>query len=142
MMVIGDADIWSDIFPEELVPRILDLVTATWDDFDKPGESDHEVPITQRFRHALKQAKDLKKLPLRIERELAEDHPVTGFELGRIDLKFCPAISALEEVYFAFECKRLNVIENGSRRTLAPEYVIEGIQRFVTGQYAHSMTHG
>src|SRR5690242_5143049 len=106
-MVIGDAEIWADTFPEELVPRLLDLVIATWESFAKPGPSDYEVPITRRFKHALKQAKDLQRLPLRIEREPAEDDPVTGIELGRIDLKFLPAVSALEEVYFAFECKRL-----------------------------------
>ena len=142
MMVIGDADIWSDTFPEELIPRVLDLVTDTWNDFDKPGPADLEVPITQRFKHALKQAKDLRLLPVRIEREPAEDHPTTGIELGRIDLKFVPAVSALEEVYFAFECKRLNVVDNGRRRTLAPEYVTEGMMRFVTGQYASSVGDG
>jgi len=141
-MVIGDADIWSDTFPEDLVPRLLDLVTTTWDLFVKPGPTDHEVPITRRFRHALKQAKDLSRLPVRIEREPAEDHPLTGQELGRIDLKFLPAVSALEQVYFAFECKRLNTFENGVRRTLAAEYVTEGMMRFVTGQYASSVHSG
>jgi hypothetical protein len=84
----------------------------------------------------------LRVLPVRIEREPAEDHPVTGEELGRIDIKFVPAVSAREEVYFAFECKRLNVAENGTRRTLAPEYVTEGMMRFVTGQYASSVGDG
>jgi hypothetical protein len=141
-MVIGDADIWSDTFPEELIPRLLDLITNTWGTFVKPGPSEHEVPITRRFKHALKQAKDLRRLPVRIEREPAEDHPLTGQELGRIDLKFLPAVSALEEVYFAFECKRLNASENGVRRTLAPEYVTEGMMRFVTGQYASAVYNG
>jgi hypothetical protein len=141
-MIIGDASIWSDTFPEELIPRILDLVIETWHPFPKPGASDHEVPITRRFKHALKQAKDFRRLPLRIEREPAEDHPVTGEELGRIDLKFLPAVSALEEVYFAFECKRLNATMKGVRRTLAAEYVTEGMMRFVAGQYASSVNSG
>jgi len=141
-MVIGDAEIWSDTFPEVLIPRVLDLVTQTWDSFAKPGLFDHEVPITRRFKHALKQAKNLRKLPVRIEREPAEDDPATGNELGRIDLKFLPAVSALEEVYFAFECKRLNAVQDGTRRSLAPEYVAEGMMRFVTGQYASSVHQG
>jgi len=142
MTLIGDPGLWSDTFPEELVPRILDLVSDSWEGFEKPVPSEREVPITRRFKHALKQAKDYKRLPVRIEREPAEDDPSTGEELGRIDLKFLPAMSALEEVYFAFECKRLNALENGSRRTLAPEYVTQGMMRFVTGQYAASMQHG
>ena len=142
MTVIGDPGMWSDTFPDHLVPRILDLVMETWEAFEKPAPTDHEVPITRRLRRALKQAKDYKRLPVRIERESAEDDPTTGEELGRIDLKFLPAMSALEEVYFAFECKRLNILENGKRRTLAPEYVIEGMMRFVIGRYASIMQHG
>jgi hypothetical protein len=141
-MIIGDAEIWADTFPEELIPRMLDLVISTWEPFAKPGPSDHEVPITQRFKHSLKQAKDFQRLPIRIEREPAEDDPLTGEELGRIDLKFLPAVSAREEVYFAFECKRLNVIANGTRRTLAAEYVTQGMMRFVAGQYASSVHNG
>ena len=141
-MIVGDASIWSDTFPEDLIPRMLELVIETWFPFPKPGASDHEVPITRRFKHALKQAKDFRRLPLRIEREPAEDDPETGEELGRIDLKFLPALSALEEVYFAFECKRLNATLKGTRRTLAAEYVTEGMMRFVTGQYASSVNSG
>jgi hypothetical protein len=142
MIVLGDSDIWSDTFPEDLVPRLLELVTDTWQGFEKPSVGELEVPITRRFKHALKQAKDFKRLPVRIEREPAEDDPETGMERGRIDLKFLPAFSAREEVYFAFECKRLNAIQDGRRRTLAPEYVAQGMLRFVTGQYAASMRHG
>ncbi len=141
-MIIGDAEIWADTFPEELIPRMLNLVLSTWEPFTKPGPSDLEVPITQRFKHSLKQAKDFQRLPVRIEREPAEDNPQTGQELGRIDLKFLPAVSAREEVYFAFECKRLNVSANGTRRTLAAEYVTQGMMRFVTGQYASSVHNG
>jgi hypothetical protein len=141
-MIIGDAEIWADTFPEELIPRMLNLVLSTWEPFAKPGPSDLEVPITQRFKHSLKQAKDFQRLPVRIEREPAEDHPQSGQELGRIDLKFLPAVSAREEIYFAFECKRLNVSVNGTRRTLAAEYVTQGMMRFVTGQYASSVQNG
>jgi hypothetical protein len=142
MTILGDPALWADTFPEDLVPRLLDLVTETWADFERPGETDLEVPITRRFKRALKQAKDFRRLPVRIERESPEDDPDTGEERGRIDLKFLPAVSAREEVYLAFECKRLNAVEDGHRRTLAPEYVTEGVMRFVTGQYAATMLHG
>ncbi len=141
-MTIGDARLWSVVFPDDLVPRIIDLVRDAWQAVPKPAADDLEVPITRRFKHELKQAKDYRRLPVRIERELAEDDPSTGEELGRIDLKFSPAESALEEVYFAFECKRLNAFENGRRRTLAPEYVTEGMMRFVDGQYGGSVLQG
>jgi hypothetical protein len=141
-MTLGDVDAWAEVFPEDLVPRIIDLVWTTWANFPKPSPKEHEVPITRRFRCFLKQAKDYIRLPVRIDREPPEDDPATAQELGRIDLRFSPAGSALEEVYFAFECKRLNATENGTRRPRASEYVKEGMMRFVTGQYAAAMRNG
>src|ERR1022692_861193 len=133
---------WSDVFPEELIPRIIDLIFDTWHAFPSPKPTDYEVPITRRFKVALKNAKDLRRLPLRIEREPAEDDPTTAAELGRIDLKFSAAGSAREEVYFAFECKRLYPIENGKRRARAAEYITEGMIRFTTAQYSSVMHAG
>jgi hypothetical protein len=141
-MTAGDVDLWADTFPHQLIPRILDLVWQTWESFSKPLPNDREVPITRRFKRALIDAKDYRRLPIRIERELVEDDPFSGEELGRIDLKISPAQSAREQVFFAFECKRLNAVENSRRRTLASEYVLQGMMRFITGQYAASMHHG
>lgn len=142
-MVIGDADLWADTFPDYLIPRIIELVSDAWRDFTKPNGSDLEVPITRRFKHALREAKDFRKLPVRIERETVEDHLLTGDEIGRIDLKFMPAERARDQVYFAFECKRLNATSpRGTLETLAPEYVTQGMMRFMTGQYAATLLHG
>ncbi len=141
-MTVGDEQVWSDIFPDDLIPRIIDLVWDTWQAVPSPAINDLEVPITRRFKHSLKQAKDYRKLPVRIEREAVEDDPKTGAELGRIDLKLVPAGSALEEVYFAFECKRLNAVERGRPRTLAPKYVTQGMMRFVDGRYGGSVIQG
>jgi hypothetical protein len=142
-MVIGDAAQWDDFFPGHLLPRILDLVTETWERFEKPQQDALEPAITKRFRSALKQAKDYKGLPFFIMREDVEDDFEAGEEVGRKDLAFYPTGgSSREEVYFAFECKRLNALVGGRVRALASEYVTEGMARFVTGQYARFMGQG
>lgn len=141
-MTIGNPAYWSDVFPDHFIPDILDLVYSTWNTFQKPTGDELEVPITRRFKRDLKQAKDYRRIPFRIEREPSEDDPVTGEELGRIDLRFIPVESALEEVYFAFECKRLYSRVGGKWESLASKYVTEGVIRFVTGQYAARMRHG
>ena len=41
--------------------------------------------------------------------------------------------------YLAYECKRLNVRREGTRRSQAGSYVAEGMMRFVTGQYAEGL---
>ena len=38
--------------------------------------------------------------------------------------------------YLAYECKRLNVRREATRRSQAGSYVADGMMRFVTGQYA------
>lgn len=142
-MVLGDGTQWDGLFPWHLLPRIFDLVTDTWDTFEKPAGDSLEPPITKRFRAALKQAKDYKDLPFYIMREDVEDEFETGEELGRKDLAFYPThMSSREEVYFVFECKRLNAQVGGKLRTLASEYVIEGMARFVSDQYARFLSQG
>lgn len=62
---------------------------------------------------------------------------------GYIDIAVLFFSRHRRKVYFAFECKRLNVVEeNGRRRSLAAEYVTEGMMRFVTAQYAKALPIG
>jgi hypothetical protein len=73
MAILGSAELWADIFPDELIPDILAMVVDVWAEFTQPSTNEHEVPITMRFRAALEQYKDLKRLPLRIDRESPVD---------------------------------------------------------------------
>ena len=58
--------------------------------------------------------------------------------LGKIDLVVWAAGGWPREVYLAYECKRLSV-EEPRRRSLASEYVTEGVIRFVTEQYSEAL---
>ena len=83
----------------------------------------------------------IKQLPFQVRRELTVDDPVSGDELGRIDL--CLLHGNDEDVYFAFECKRLNVTFPSGFKTLAPEYVGEdGIGCFVSQKYSVGQKYG
>ncbi|NJL28853.1 MAG: hypothetical protein HC897_13655 [Thermoanaerobaculia bacterium] len=141
MSVAGQLDPWGDTFPEALVPEILKTILSAWQRFEKPLPDAHEVPMTRRFRVALIHEKGLRRLPVRIEREVPEDDLETGEERGRIDLKLSAAGSAREDVYLSFECKRLNVRTSGRLRSLAGAYVIDGIMRFVDARYAFGQSH-
>lgn len=140
MAVIGDAELWSDLFPDRLIPQILSLVLDVWTAWEEPESNALEVPITRRFRARLRQDKNLRRLPVRIERESPEDSFDSGKEIGRIDLRFCHGYR--EEVYFAFECKRLNLRRGKKRQSLATEYVDDGLMRFVDGRYAQGLHSG
>lgn len=140
MPVLGDASLWEPLFPERLIPEILSLVVRTWDQLPRPDLSEGEVSLTRRFRARLRQDKDARLLPLRIERESVEDTLEAGEELGRIDLRFSHGFR--ENVYFAFECKRLNLVDSSRRQSKAGEYVSNGLMRFIDGRYGRGLDSG
>ena len=57
------------------------------------------------------------------------------------DIVFFPPAND-EDIYLCLEAKRLNAAVSGVRRSLADEYVREGMQRFVDGKYARFVRHG
>lgn len=67
-------------------------------------------------------------------------HDGIAYSKGRIDMAVVLDRSCKR--YLAYECKRLNVVLGGRRRSLAAEYVMEGILRFITEQYAESLPVG
>ena len=144
MAIIGSAGLWSNFFPDDLIPDIINMVLDVWDVFRTNCDEIHEVPITKRFRSHLEQYKDLKMLPIRIDREVPVDDINTEKELGRIDLRLTHGYRS--DVYFAFECKRLNIVDkNGTTKSLASDYVgDEGMKRFVgvMPKYAHGLKQG
>ncbi|MGA2699930.1 MAG: hypothetical protein ABSH35_02370 [Isosphaeraceae bacterium] len=140
MGVIGDPSGWEDTFPDRLIPDIIDMVIGAWEHFDKPSHDEQEVSITRRFKILLVQDKKLRRLPVLIDREIWEDDPVTAEQIGRIDIRLVHGYR--EDVYFAFECKRLNVTYKGRLYTQAGDYVTDGMARFVDEQYATGLPTG
>ena len=136
----GNPHLWADIFPDGLVPRIVDLVLESWQTFRKPRPTELEVPITKRFCVHLRARKDRSRAPFTIWTESEELDPESGELLGRIDLRLVHGHR--ERVYFALECKRLNVVAKRRRSSLARKYVEEGMTRFITGQYAGGLDKG
>lgn len=141
MATVGDASLWADVFPDRLIPNILELVVTTWQTFQKPQPLDHEVPISRRFGEALRREKDLHELPFTIWAESSETDPNTGKEIARIDIRFLHGWR--EGVYFAFECKRLRIPYSSRMQSNTGEYVgANGMMRFITGKYGKGLTSG
>ena len=140
MSFSGDPELWADLFPDGLIPEILDFVVGSWKTFPQPAPADLEVPITKRFCAHLRSRKKPQLHLFNIQSESDELAQGTGDLPGRIDLRLIHGYR--EEVYFALECKRLNVVANGKRSSLAGEYVEEGMARFVTGKYAGGLDKG
>ena len=62
------------------------------------------------------------------------------FSKGKIDI--AALMDQEREHYLAYECKRLCVIHNGTRGSLATRHVKDGMMRFLTEQYAEGLPVG
>lgn len=139
-MTVGDTSCWDDFFRQNLVPAVLAYITTTWEQMPKPGPSDLEDAISDKLYSALVKAKRRSDFPFLIRREDLEFDTDLARETGRKDIVFFPSLQ--EEIYLCLEAKRLNAVISGVRRSLADEYVKEGMQRFVDGKYARFVRHG
>jgi hypothetical protein len=140
-MTVGDTSDWDDFFQQNLIPAVLAHVFATWEHMPKPGPSDLEDDISVKLYSALVKAKDRNAHAFRIEYQVVEVDTDLAAVTGKKDIVFVPSLQQ-EEIYLCLEAKRLNAIVAGVRRSLADEYVKEGMQRFVNGKYARFVRHG
>jgi hypothetical protein len=140
MRIVGVPNDWADLI-NPMVPEILNLVIASWEEMPAPASDEKEDNITIALCRALRQNRDARNLMFQIDTQVVELEPAPGEDLGRLDIAFRPLIPR-EDIYFCLETKRLNVIKDGQTRTYASEYVRFGMMRFVTGQYAKAVRHG
>ena len=141
---VGNAKEWKrDLFPYELIPEILELVIASWNIFQKPNRLDREVSISKGFTKKLRTEKNQHyDLPFKIWYELPDIDTLNEDE-GRIDILFSYIETPREDIYFAFECKRLRIPYATGLATNNSKYVNEqGMMCFVTGKYSGSVTNG
>lgn len=119
-----------------------EAIDAAWPMCIKPlqakkNEMTHEDHITM---HLVKALRRTKKVPGRIEYQqdlLFEDPSGNVSQPSSID--FVLTVGDDEDVYLAYECKRLNVPYAARVRNLCVPYVEEGLMRFVTGQYSDGL---
>jgi hypothetical protein len=138
--VIGISTEWSDLIAP-MVPEILNLVIASWQEMPSPALDEKEDNITIALCRTLTQNRTARGLMFQIRTQVVELNPLPGEDLGRLDIAFIPLVPR-EDIYFCLESKRLNVKKNGQLRPYASEYVRLGMLRFVTGQYSRMVRHG
>ncbi len=140
MTALGSPEEWVD-FIETQVPDILTLVIETWESMPPPAGNELEDAVSESLCRALRQSRNSCDLPFRVDTQLVELDPAAGQDQGRMDIVFSPMYPR-ENIYFALECKRLNVRGTDGVRPYSAEYVRFGMLRFVRGQYASAVRHG
>ena len=143
MTAAGGPATWTDRF-RSLDTRFLRRVVAVWPKCVEVLQSHpHEDAITINLVHLLSKDPGARRLFHWLEFQY-EPFGFTSdgmaYSKGRIDMALI--VDRERERYLAYECKCLNVVRQGARRSLATLYVTEGAARFVTEQYAESLSVG
>ena len=142
-MLIGDPTHWIAHF-RSLDARFLECVLAVWPRCvavlpEKPDEDTITINLVDIL------SRDARAR--RLFHHLAYQHEPFGYTAdgwayskGKIDMALL--LDQERERYLAYECKRLNVFRNGKTSSLATPYVLEGMLRFITEQYAADLPVG
>lgn len=142
-MLSGDPTDWIARF-RSLDVRFLERLSAVWPRCKaKLPTNPDEDTITINLVDFLSHDAEIRRWVYYVEYQF-EPFGYTedgwAYSKGKIDLALL--LDFDRETYLAYECKKLNVNEKGRFRTLATEYVTEGVLRFVSEKYAASLPIG
>ena len=101
MRIVGVPNDWADLI-NPMVPEILSLVIASWEEMPAPASDEKEDNITIALCRALRQNRDARNLMFQIDTQVVELEPAPGEDLGRLDIAFRPLIPR-EDIYFCLE---------------------------------------
>jgi hypothetical protein len=139
-MIEGNSAEWDEFFAGKGVPAVLALVLNAWEALAPPAAGEREDATSVRLYAAMLKKQDRQAHPFLIRYQDVEVDVDLAKETGRKDIVFFPCHDG--DIYFCLEAKRLNVRVNGVMKSLADEYVKEGMRRFVVGKYSRHVHHG
>ena len=134
MNIIGNFDLFADTFPPTLLPWVFQIVLTEWNNFPRTTRNPLENRITKRFVGHLQYSQETRQLPFTFEALVKLVDAKKDTETGELDIRVIHGQRS--RVFFAFECKKLNVIHNGKYASQAGKYVgKDGMGCFLSGQY-------
>ena len=139
----GDPSAWAGRF-RSFDERFLERVVAVWPRclVVLPPEPVEDT-ITINLVNLLKRDPDIRRLFHWVEfhyEPFGYTAEGTAYSRGIVDMAVF--LDHDRDRYLAYECKRLNERRDDGRRSLAGEYVKDGLSRFVTGQYSENLPVG
>lgn len=134
MEVVGNFDLFADAFPESLLPWLFNVILQEWPKFPRTSRQPLENRITKPFVGHLQSCSDTRHLPFVFDFGVKLLDANKDTELGELDIRVMHG--QRPKVFFAFECKCLNVTRNGRRHSQAGKYVgVDGMGCFLLGRY-------
>jgi hypothetical protein len=142
-MVLGELAAWTSRFIT-VDERLIERIAVIWPQCLSllPAQPEEDV-VTINLVHLLGKDPVVRRICHWVEYQFEPfgTHPNGAkFSKGKIDVAVL--LDWEHERYIAYECKRLNVTQGGSRSSLAMVYVMKGMMRFLTEQYAEGLPVG
>ena len=142
-MVAGDPTAWAVRF-RAFDRRFLESVVAVWPQCLAvlPSRPDEDT-ITTNLVDLLQRDPNTQRRFHWIEFQFepfGHTPEGTAYSRGRIDIAVF--LDQDRDTYLAYECKRLNERREDGRRSLAGEYVMDGLSRFIAGRYSENLPVG
>jgi hypothetical protein len=138
-MTAGDSSEWDDFLASGGVASALALTREAWTRIAPPAGDELEERTSIRLYAAMIKGQDRQRHRFLIRYEDVEVDADLASETGRKDIVFFPGHDGT--LYFCLEAKRLNARVDGVMRSLADEYVKNGMRRFVDGKYSRAVHH-
>jgi hypothetical protein len=134
MEVSGTFDDFADAFPESLIPWVFRVILQEWPKFPRTLRQPLENRITKPFVGHLQKCQDIRRLPFFFDPNPKLVEPDNDTEYGEVDIRVMHG--KRPKVFFAFECKCLNVVRRGRRDSQAGKYVgADGMGCFLSRKY-------
>ena len=134
MTIVGNVDDFADTFPPSLLPWVFRIVFTEWNNFPRTSRNPLENRITKPFVGHLQSCQETRQLPFFFDTNVKLVDPKKDTETGELDIRVMHG--KRPKVFFAFECKRLNIVNKGKYYSQAGKYVgEEGMGCFLSGQY-------
>lgn len=142
-MRVGNAAVWADRF-RSFDKRFLLRVVAVWLRCLAvlPPQPDEDT-ITTNLVELLQRDSGILRWFHWIEFQyepFGHTSDGTAYSKGRIDVAVF--LNQDRDTYLAYECKCLNAVRADGRRSLATEYVMDGLCRYIRGQYSENLPVG
>ena len=143
LMIAGDPTAWADHF-RSFDERFLERVVAVWSRClavlpPRPNED----TVTANLVDHLHRDPDIRRRFHWIEYQYKPfGHTPEGAAYSKGEIDMAVFLDQDRETYLAYECKRLNELRHDGRRSLAKEYVMRGLFRFVAEQYSENLPVG
>lgn len=141
MEISGNFDDFADVFPENLLPWVFRVIFKEWTCFPRTSRKPLENRITKPFVGHLQTCQDTRSLPFFFDSNVKLVEAASDTETGELDIRVMHG--KRPKVFFAFECKCLNVIRKGRRHSQTGKYIgAGGMGCFLSGQYAWGSDSG